>query len=523
MSTKTTAPTAKKVNGNALLRDFKAARRAGVPLIAIESPDAAATMAMLATAVKAECDDFVVGAWDVARGLRGLDKVSIAKFAQLGIDALSTCNPMEALNRLKDLPEDGAVFFHNLHFQFDKPHHVQAVWNLRDDFKVNGRMFVMIGTAFKVPPALANDVIPLNEPLPTRAELLTVVREQFINAKESDATIVVPKDDEMSPALDAVVGLARFTAEQYTAMSLTRGSLDLDALWQRKVAAIESTDGLRVHKGGVSMDELQGIDNAVEFMNELIDADAFKVVVFIDEGEKAFAGGMSEHVGDNGVGRDQVGQILTYMQETKSLGVMLAGVTGCGKSALASAVAAKAGKVCISLDLGGLKGSYQGQSEQNLRNALKVITATAEGRVLFIMTANNTALFTPEMTARFPDQFFFDLPNAAARAAMWKVHAKRNGLTDAQVGNPSTFDKGWNGREIERACVRAALLTKTVEDAARFIVPASVSSKSVIEDQRTRAAGKFLSAHKPGLYEVETTKEQTVQAGQRRIRATVEH
>lgn len=191
--------------------------------------------------------------------------------------------------------------------------------------------------------------------------------------------------------LDAIVGLAQYTAESCVAMSL-RGKkesealglqpgIDLDRLWERKIEAIQNTDGLRVWRGKENMDDLKGIDQAVAYMNLLIDANAFGAIVFIDEMEKAFAGGLSEHSGDSGVSKDQIGVMLSYMSDTKSLGVLFAGLAGSGKTQLAKATARKAGKPLIVFDLGAMKGGIVGSSEARIRNALKVVSATAEGRV----------------------------------------------------------------------------------------------------------------------------------------------
>ena len=171
----------------------------------------------------------------------------------------------------------------------------------------------------------------------------------------------------------------------------------------------------------------------------------------------------------------------------------------------------------IVFDLGGMKGGIVGQSERAIRAALKVVTATAEGRVLFVMTANKTTSFSPELNRRFPDQFFFDTPNAAARRAIWDVYIAKNGLTPSQAAFPEGFDEGWTGAEIKRACERAARYGKTVVEAARFIIPSSVSGAQAIGALRREATGRFLSASEPGWYEMPVEKTPAVTTTQRSI------
>lgn len=480
-----------------LIAAFKTAWRTSTPLVAVETPDPAATVTSITGTLKA---DIATAAWDAVRGLKGLNKRGIevvtAALAKLQMEPAMTLNCTTALEVCLALPANTLVFVHNAHRQLPEVTVMQALWNARDEFKANKRMFVLLGPSFTLPSEIANDVIVLEEPLPTRAELESIVLQQYVNA-----SLAAPDAATKRAALDAVVGLPAFTTEQVVAMSLTPQGVDIPKLWHRKTKAVESTEGLRVKNvTGSALSNLKGIDNVLMFMQDLIDADAFGAIAFIDEGDKAFAGGMAEHTGDSGVAKDQVGQVLTYVEDTKSPGVLLAGVAGCGKTELAHAVAATSGKPLIMFDLGGMKGGHVGDSERAIRQALKVLTATAEGRVLFLMTANRTTHFTPELNRRFPDQFFFDIPTDEARAAIWPVYVKQFGLTAAQAAFPAGMDAGWTGAEIRRACQRAALLKKTVVESARYIIPQAVSAATVIEGQRKAAAGKFLSASYPGFY-----------------------
>ncbi len=70
-----------------------------------------------------------------------------------------------------------------------------------------------------------------------------------------DETITAAEVPELDPvdslnALDALLGLAAFPAEQVLAMSLSRTGLDLDQLWERKRQVIEQAPGLSVWRGG---------------------------------------------------------------------------------------------------------------------------------------------------------------------------------------------------------------------------------------------------------------------------------
>lgn len=506
-------------NESALIQSFKAARRVSTPLVAIETPDAAATIASIRKVLDGKAP---LLAWDVAKGLRGLNDAGKVASGALGIDPAITVNPTEALLACESLPEGTVVFLHNLHLHLrDGSGHanapvVQAFWNLRDVFKMNKRMAVALGPVFILPAELAGDVIVLVEPLPTREELGDVLDQQHKNAG-----LPLPDADTRKAALDAVVGLAHYTTEQVIAMSLEKTGVSVPKCWERKIKEISTVPGLSVYHpvpGETTLDELMGIDNVVKFAKKLIKSGGYNVIVFLDEMDKGFAGGMAEHVGDSGVAKDQVKRLLTYMNDKKALGLLLGGVAGSGKSQLPKAMAMASGKPLIVLDLGEAKGGIVGVSEANMAKIIKVIDAVGEGKVLVVGTANRTTMFTPEMNRRFSDQYFFDVLGDAPRAAIWPVYVKKNGLTPEQAAFPVGMDAGWTGAEIQRVCERAKLFGTTVVEEAKSIIPQAVSAKAIIETMRRESAGKFLSASYEGFYQLPgVTKPEVVLGTQRSI------
>lgn len=57
-------------------------------------------------------------------------------------------------------------------------------------------------------------------------------------------------------------------------------------------------------------------------------------------------------------------------------GVMIVGMPGCGKSLTAKCIAKEFGVPLLRLDIGRLMGKYVGESEENLRKAIRVAEAT---------------------------------------------------------------------------------------------------------------------------------------------------
>jgi hypothetical protein len=79
-------------------------------------------------------------------------------------DPTSLANPVDMLIKAhKKMPKESILFMSNLHRYLD-PQVIQAVWNLRDPFKSNTRMLVILCPSMTLPPELTQDVLVLDEP-----------------------------------------------------------------------------------------------------------------------------------------------------------------------------------------------------------------------------------------------------------------------------------------------------------------------------------------------------------------------
>jgi hypothetical protein len=179
-------------------------------------------------------------------------------------------------------------------------------------------------------------------------------------------------------------------------------------------------------------------------------------------------------------------------------GVLMMGVQGCGKSLAVKVIARELNLPLYRLDLTKLYSKYIGQTEENLRKALKVVDnltpmclwideiekcfAASDGdidggvsqRILgafltwmqerqggcFVAaTANNIYMLPPEFLrkGRFDEIFFVDLPNEELRRDIFKIHLAKRDL------KPELFDCAllaresvdFNGAEIEQAVISA--------------------------------------------------------------------
>ena len=485
-----------------LPENIRAARRAGVPLLAIDTDDPASASREVIAALNGKAQELAIAQWDILRGLVAMSPPAQDAIRVLcdGQDpALATGNPAECLSLLARWPERGLVMMHGAGRLLSDDQGgaavVQGIWNLRDVWKSTGTTLVLLSPGIQLPPELKQDVVVLTEELPTAEALGDIV----IQLSE-DSGIAVP-DDTADKAVDTVLGLSAFAAEQSLAMSLTKDGLDLPSLWDRKCQAIEQTPGLSVWRGGETFADIGGCENAKTFLRSVLAGrQPPRAVVFIDEIEKSLAGAGGD---TSGVSQSLLGTLLTYMQDKGTTGSILIGPPGAAKSAIAKATGNEAGVPTIALDFSGLKASLVGQSEQRLRSALRAIDAIAQGQALFLATCNSIGTLPPELRRRFTfGTFFFDLPNAEERQAIWNIYRTKFDLPEDD-GLPE--DRGWTGAEIKQCADLAWRLQVPLKKAAMYVVPVATSAAKQIEALRRDASGKYLSAATSGVYRYDQT------------------
>jgi hypothetical protein len=489
-----------------LITQFKAARRAGVPVIAIRSFDPEALIQSLQAATNGD----PVIQQDCIRGYKNRNEAGAkainTTFTASGQQQDATMNATAAAEVAWHLPPKSLLFMLNAHRYLDKADFTQALWNLRDPFASTARTIVLVGPDFQFPAELQQDVLVLDEPLPTEKELEQIV---LGTAKAAKAKLT---EEVTVKAVNALRGLAAFPAEQAVAMCVTKKGtemvLDVDELWQRKRQMVSETEALSIYSGKETFTDIGGCEQVKKFMSGVIKGkEAPRVLVFVDEGEKFFSGAVGEMQDSSGTSQDSLATTLKFMEDKEADGAIFVGPPGAAKSAVAKACGNEAGIPTIILDLGAARGSLVGESERKIRNAYKIIDAVGGGRVYFIMTCNKIAVLPPELKRRFTSGiFYFELPDAytnyqerTERDAIWRIHITKYGLDFAQVA--AVDDAGWTGAEIRNCCRLAYRQQIPLVEAAEYIIPVSKSAAAQVESLRREASGKYLCANRPGTYQ----------------------
>jgi len=234
-------------------------------------------------------------------------------------------------------------------------------------------------------------------------------------------------------------------------------------------------------------------------------------------------------------------------------GVLLMGISGCGKSLAVKVIAEEWSLPLFRLDMNLVFSGVHGSAEWVFHRSLEAMEAVApavlwideiemgvagyhEGEtgsltrifstfltwmqehraeVFVAATANRISLLPAEILrkGRFDQVFFFDLPNEEERKEILKIHMKKKGL------DPGSFDlillasatRGWNGAEIEQAVIQALITAHAAEvevdqkgllTAFSKIIPLSRTMDDQIKAIRSWARTRALPATTPFKPEV---------------------
>jgi SpoVK/Ycf46/Vps4 family AAA+-type ATPase len=225
-------------------------------------------------------------------------------------------------------------------------------------------------------------------------------------------------------------------------------------------------------------------------------------------------------------------------------GILLLGVQGCGKSLAAKAVAGAWQIPLLRLDFGTLYNKFYGETERNLREALKaaelmapcvlwmdeiekgisvgdsddgtsrrvlgsLLTWMAEKkqRVFIVATANDISALPPELVrkGRFDEVFFVDLPDQRTRENILRIHLQQRGYAagDFNIESLAFLSENFSGAELEQAVVSAlyfahahnkALDSTAIVDAIRSTRPLAVLMEEKVTALRQWAQDRTVPA-----------------------------
>jgi len=453
--------------------------------------------------------DLPVWTWSAASGLSPCAPA----------DQPGTADLAAALRIVRASHEDGVFLLKDPQAHRDNPATLRALRETAQAFEGSARTLVLVGPTLPGKPELEELSVRFEFALPGPDELRELLRDTIRRVqRDSPGTRVAMSREDLEGLVSDLSGLSLFEAER----ALARAIVEDNALTPDDRPRIRESKKTLVEGGGL----LEFVP-APEGMDHI--------------------GGLSRL--KKWIGTRRVGFLPRPGDRTidPPRGVLLLGVQGCGKSLAAKAVAASWGLPLLALDAGRLLAPYIGESERNLRDALRrvermapcvlwideiekafvsVRSNEADGgvskrlvaalltwmqertaRVFLVLTANSVDELPPEMMrkGRVDEIFFVDLPDPEARAEIFRLHLAR------RSEDPKRFDltrlaegsDGFSGAEIEQAIVsalyesRAAGLpldTTAVLVALRSTRPLSVVRGEAIAGLRDWASGRCVPA-----------------------------
>jgi ATP-dependent 26S proteasome regulatory subunit len=425
---------------------------------------------------------------------------------------------LEALASIHEAP-DFAVFLLKDFHPFMKDYRVvRLLRDLAQRLRGRSQTLILIGPTLTLPTDLEKDVTVVDFPLPD-AETIAVILDKALAAMQGVASIDTTLESSKRESLiQSAQGLTSDEIESVFARSLVeRKRLDLDVVLEEKKQIIRKSGLLEYYAPDANIKDVGGLEILKEWL-------ARRTKSFSDAA-RAF-----------GIPAPK--------------GILLLGVQGCGKSLTAKAVAAQWNLPLLKLDVGRIFGSLVGQSEENIRRAIKVAESVAPcilwadelekgfagvsgggvsdsgttarvfatfltwmsektAPVFLIATANDVSALPPEMLrkGRFDEIFFVDLPDHPEREEIFRIHLLKRNRDPKKFKAKALADAtdGFSGAEIEQIVVGALysafdegreLHQKDLIAEAKAVVPLSrMMSEEIAElrewaSERTRPASR---------------------------------
>lgn len=336
----------------------------------------------------------------------------------------------------------------------------------RDNY--NTTIFI-VASKLVIPIELENYITVFDIPLPTNKEIINIIYD----FKESLGINI--DEDVLNDIALSLKGLNEFQIKQILNLAYQDGGYigekDKYLILQEKEQFIKKSGMLEMVNFKESIDDIGGLENLKSWLYR-------KAKVFSSL-DKAIKFGVDI-----------------------PKGIMIVGMPGCGKSLTAKATARLFEMPLVRLDIGRLLGKYVGESEENMRNALKLSESISpcvlwideiekafsgvgsdggsdvttrlfgqfltwmqekENSVFIVATANDISRIPPEFLrkGRFDELFFVDLPNDEERRKIMEIHIKKRNKWNRDIDVIPLIKKteGFNGADLE------AVVKDTIENA----------------------------------------------------------
>lgn len=486
------------------LRDLVISRTSLVYLVSDEDRRVEAEIRSLGSALKPAFRTYV---WSCTTGV-ALDDEAVMPNLPI----------MDALDWFMDLQETAFLLINDIHvFMKDNPPVIRKLKDTAKKIDSGYKTIFMISPITEIPTEIATDVVVVDVPLPSADEIERILQQVIVKEKFRDSLQDSLSEEVRDQFIKGGGGLSAQQIIQAFRKAIsgkqTITSREIDALFEEKRQIVKKSGLLELFTQPMSFEDLGGFGNLKKWL-------MMRRNIF------------SKRAREYG---------LSFPK-----GVLMMGISGCGKSLCVKAISAFWRMPLLRLDMGRLYDGIYGTPEECWRKVIKTAEAAspcvlwideieagianagqktlggAASRILasfltwmqekthpvFIgATANNIELLPPEILrkGRFDELFYVELPKDEERMEIIRIHlAKRNQpLNRFDYAPLVKITEGFNGAEIEQGVISALfrafsdqreVMQNDLYIALENIVPLSTTMKEEIKKLERWAFNRAIRA-----------------------------
>ncbi len=427
--------------------------------------------------------------------------------------SLDLCEPVNALNHIASRQEEAIYLMKDLPGFFTRDHRIERV--LRDLYigLANTNSFLVLSyPLLEIPDVLKKEVYVIEMDLPSEQDIITYL----CNLLESHGMASSSVDRVINKGAKALRGLSFNEIRHLFSRILANDKLTLDSvlkeIFVEKAQVLKKETCLEVIADDFHIDNIGGLENLKKWVD-------VRSTLFTAEARSAGIPPPS--------------------------GVLFMGVSGCGKSLAAKAIASAWELPLVRLDMGLVMSGVYGSPEYAFDRAIRIVERISPlvlwideiensfgydddhgtggnvnifstfltwmqekpSGVFVAATANRIRKLPAEMIrkGRFDQVFYIDLPRVDERREIFIIHMDTIGrrISDKEVDTLASMTDGWSGAEIEQAvnAARVDAFNDNRECAYRDIllnvgknVPLSQTMKEQVKALRTWSMGRTTPA-----------------------------
>ncbi len=348
--------------------------------------------------------------------------------------------PEAALSNMAMVQGDGIFLLKDFARYCDNDKVCRRLRELAEQFRTARRSIVITAGSITLPPELSGETAPFALGLPTVEEILAGVKQTLSDVNRESSISVLLDVQSLQQLAKNLCGLPFDEAMRTLRMcALSQGKVDasiLDAVLDAKRGVLRGDGLLESVRRDASFADIAGLQRLREWLTKRGKSLAAKAVA----GEWGFelarldAGALyDKFVGES---EKRLRKGLDLAQKMAPLVLWIDEI----EKAFASA---------------GSSGDADAGLSQRLLATLLTWMQDRESGVFLAATSNNISALPPEMLrkGRFDEIFFVDLPNIAARSALFALHLKKRGrdASGFDLNALAGASDGFSGAEIEQA------------------------------------------------------------------------